>query len=35
MPFVLALGELIAFIAQVASLSCLVTYESIDRLGIG
>jgi hypothetical protein len=31
--FVLALGELITFLAQVAILGCLVTYESIDKLG--
>jgi hypothetical protein len=31
MSFVLALGKLISFLAQVAILGCLVTYESIDK----
>jgi hypothetical protein len=35
MSFVLALGKLITFLAQVAFLDCLVTYESIDKLGAG
>jgi hypothetical protein len=30
MSFVLALGKLITFLAQVAILGCLVTYELID-----
>jgi hypothetical protein len=34
MSFVLALGKLITFLAQVAILGCLVTYESIDKLGV-
>jgi hypothetical protein len=29
---VLVLGKLITFLAQVAILGCLVTYESIDKL---
>jgi hypothetical protein len=33
MSFVLALGKLITFLAQVAILGCLVIYESIDKLG--
>jgi hypothetical protein len=32
MSFVLALGKLITFLAQVAISGCLVTYESIDKL---
>jgi hypothetical protein len=35
MSFVLALGKLIIFLAQVAILVCLVTYESIDKLVAG
>jgi hypothetical protein len=34
MSFVLALSKLIAFLAQVAILGCLVTYEPIDKLGV-
>jgi hypothetical protein len=34
MSFVLALSKLITFLAQVAILGCLVTYESIDKLGV-
>jgi hypothetical protein len=33
--FVLALGKLITFLAQVAILGCLVTLELIDKLGVG
>jgi hypothetical protein len=33
--FVLALGKLITFLAQVAILGCLVTCELIDKLGVG
>jgi hypothetical protein len=32
--FVLALGKLITFLAQVAILGCLVTWESNDKLGV-
>jgi hypothetical protein len=32
--FVLALDKLVTFLAQVAILGCLVTYESIDKLGV-
>ena len=35
MSFVLALGKLITFLAQVAVLDCLVTNELIDKLGAG
>jgi hypothetical protein len=35
MSFVLALGKLIIFLAHVAILVCLVTYESIDKLVAG
>jgi hypothetical protein len=35
MSFVLALGKLITFLAQVAVLGCLVSYELIDKLGAG
>jgi hypothetical protein len=35
MSFVIALGKLITFLAQVAVLGCLVTYELIDKLGAG
>jgi hypothetical protein len=35
MSFVLALGKLITFLAQVAILGCLVTWELIDKLGVG
>jgi hypothetical protein len=34
MSFVLALGKFITFLAQVAILGCLVTYESIDKIGV-
>jgi hypothetical protein len=34
MSFVLALSKLITFLAQVAILGCLVTYESNDKLGV-
>jgi hypothetical protein len=34
MSFVLTLGKLITFLAQVAILGCLVTYESIGKLGV-
>jgi hypothetical protein len=33
--FVLALGKLITFLAQVAILGCLVTLELIDKLVVG
>jgi hypothetical protein len=33
--FVLALGKLITFLAQVAILGCLVTCEIIDKLEVG
>jgi hypothetical protein len=33
--FVLALGKLITFLAQVAILGCLVTLELVDKLGVG
>ena len=33
--FVLALGKLITFLAQVAIMGCLVTWELIDKLGLG
>jgi hypothetical protein len=33
MSFVLALGKHITFLAQVAIMGCLVTYELIDKLG--
>jgi hypothetical protein len=33
--FVLALGKLVTFLAQVAILGCLVIYESDDKLGVG
>jgi hypothetical protein len=33
--FVLALGNLITFLAQVAILGCLVTWELIDKIGVG
>jgi hypothetical protein len=33
--FVLALGKLITFLAQVAILGCLVTCEKIDKLEAG
>jgi hypothetical protein len=32
--FVLALGKLITFLAQVAILGCLVTRELIDKIGV-
>jgi hypothetical protein len=32
--FVLALGKLITFLAQVAILGCLVTCELIDKIGV-
>ena len=35
MSFVLALGKLITFLAQVAILGCLVTCEIIDKLEVG
>jgi hypothetical protein len=35
MSFVLALGKLITFLAQVAILGCLVTCELIDKLEAG
>jgi hypothetical protein len=35
MSFMLALGKLITFLAQVAILGCLVTRELIDKLGVG
>jgi hypothetical protein len=35
MSFVLALGKLITFLAQVASLGCLVTCKLIDKLEVG
>jgi hypothetical protein len=34
LSFVLALDKLITFVAQIAILGCLVTYESIDKLGV-
>jgi hypothetical protein len=33
--FVLALGNLNTFLAQVAILGCLVTWELIDKIGVG
>jgi hypothetical protein len=33
--FVLALGKLVTFLAQVAILGCLVTCEMIDKLEVG
>jgi hypothetical protein len=32
--FVLALGKLITFLAQVAIVGCLVTRELIDKIGV-
>jgi hypothetical protein len=34
MSFILVLDKLITFLAQVVILGCLVTYESIDKLGV-